>query len=63
MQKEKNTVPDSLKQKVELIEDHCKQVRSETIAKGVSALASALSPRDQEIKLAPLENKGVVRPA
>ncbi len=63
MKKEKNTVPDSLKQKVELIEDHCKQVRSETIAEGISALASALSSRDREINLAPLKNKGVVRTA
>ena len=60
MQLEKNTVADISRQRIEQIEDHCRQMRSEAVAEGVIAFFSALRSRNRKITLKPLKERGIL---
>ena len=51
---EKETVPKISIQRIEAIEEQCRQMRSDTIAKGFMLLLSASVFKDQEIRLKPV---------
>ena len=55
---EKDTAPEISLQRMEQIEEECKDMRSDIIAKGFMLLLSAQLLKDQEIKLKPVNEKG-----
>ena len=56
---EKDKVPEISRQRIEEIEEECRQMRSEAIAKGFMLVLSAQLFKDQEITLTPVsEEKG-----
>ena len=50
---EKDKVPEISIQRIEEIEEQCKKMRSDAIAKGFMLLLSAQLLKDQELKLKP----------
>ena len=60
MKMEKDKVPEISIQRIEQLEEECRKMRSDAIARGFMLLLSAQLFKDQEIKLKPVneENSG-----